>query len=150
MGYSDGNLISDINNAEDWSGFHINIDLNGFHLNGLQPFKETAGCVVNNEKTVMLDGRDGTFKKGETTLTYSVPLSEDDTINTDDLQKPEKKGYTFRGWVAYPENSIIENQIFGVLLVACLLRGETILTQNHMTVAYFIMMLYLEMRWKAR
>lgn len=23
-----------------------------------------------------------------------------------------KKGYTFRGWVAYPENSIIENQIF--------------------------------------
>lgn len=112
MGYSDGNLISDINNAEDWSGFHINIDLNGSHLNGLQPFKETAGCVVNNEKTVMLDGRDGTFKKGETTLTYSVPLSEDDTINTDDLQKPEKKGYTFRGWVAYPENSIIENQIF--------------------------------------
>ena len=64
MGYSDGNLISDINNAEDWSGFHINIDLNGSHLNGLQPFKETAGCVVNNEKTVMLDGRDGNVQEG--------------------------------------------------------------------------------------
>ena len=96
-----------------------------------------------------MDGME-TFKKGETTLTYSVPLSEDDTINTDDLQKPEKKGYTFRGWVAYPENSIIENQIFRGSPGRLFATWRDNSDQNHMTVAYFIMMLYLEMRWKAR
>ena len=101
VGYSDGDLISELNDSSEIIGRYINIQINGTKLNGLESFQKITGITINGEKNFLLDSGKGHFSKGEKTLRHSASFSEDSgIIDVSGFPKPEREGYRFKGWAS--------------------------------------------------
>lgn len=117
MGYSAGKLLSQINESRSREDY-VQVMINGSNLNGLNEFEAAVGFLVNNKKTFLLEGRKGHFDKGEESILHQVSFLDKDgsplaSVEADKVfPKPERKGYTFEGWVSTMHQITPEKQIY--------------------------------------
>lgn len=117
MGYSGGKLLSQINGS-DSREHYVQATINGSHLNDLSEFEAVVGFLVNNKKTFLLEGRKGSFDNGEESILHKVSFLDEDgnlleSVEADDVfPRPERKGYTFVGWISTTNQITPEKQIY--------------------------------------
>lgn len=117
MGYSAGKLLSQINESRSREDY-VQVMINGSNLNGLNEFEAAVGFLVNNKKTFLLEGRKGHFDKGEESILHQVSFLDKDgslleSVEADKVfPKPERKGYTFEGWISTTNQLTPEEKIY--------------------------------------